>query len=54
MENELRKIINNKCDDVRVYGLKQTQPILFIGQKPFTEHGILMAGNPLLDGASIG
>jgi len=54
MENELREIINNKADDVRVYGLKRNEPILFMGQKPFAEHGILMAGNLLLDGASIG
>lgn len=34
MENELRQLINPKRDDIRIYGIRSSEQIQFIGKQP--------------------
>ncbi len=47
MEVELRSLIDERVDDVRVYSLKTSLPIVFMGQKPFPEGVMVLGPSPL-------
>lgn len=52
LEKDLRDLIDERVDDVRVYGLKSYATIEFMGKKPFDD-AILVLSNSVLGDISV-
>jgi len=53
LEHELKKLIDERVDDVRIYGLKSREAIEFMGQRPYGDN-IVMIGPEALEGVNDG
>jgi CRISPR-associated protein Cas2 len=53
MENRLRELMDERADDIRIYGIQSLAETLFIGDKPMPD-GIELHGIALLQSRSRG
>ncbi|MDN5938421.1 MAG: CRISPR-associated endonuclease Cas2 [Salinisphaera sp.] len=51
LECELRALINESVDDIRIYGLKAHERIQFMGRKPLPD-GLMVLGTSVLENLS--
>jgi len=48
LENELRDLMDERVDDIRIYGLKSYAQIQFMGKKPLPD-GLMVLGSSVLE-----